>query len=78
MKQTFKKSIHSKQESELIQLFTERKELAADYVFCCALLLLLSAFSEPELAPKTSELMENMCMQAFKRSAVYVYSFLMF
>ena len=73
MKQTFKKSLHSKQESELIQVFTERKETAADYVFCCAILLLLSSFSEPDLATKTSELVENFCIQACKKSAVYVF-----
>lgn len=69
MKQTFKKSAHSKQENDLIQYYTERKEVAADYIFCCVLLLLLSSFSEPELAPRTSELLENLCIQISKKSA---------
>jgi hypothetical protein len=68
VKQTYKKSMHVKQESELVQLYTERKEIAADYMFCCVLLLMLKSFHEPELAQNISEQLEHMCFHAFKRS----------
>lgn len=68
IKQTYKKSMHQKQEVEWMNVLTERKEIAADYIFCCAVLLVLKSFHEPELVQQLSGQLEGMCFHAFKRT----------
>lgn len=60
-----------RQEAMLSQ-FTERKEVAADYIFCLALLLVLGSFHQPELTLKNSEQLENMCIDRFKKAQTYL------
>jgi hypothetical protein len=62
-----KRAAQGRLEMQLAQ-FHERKELAADYIFCLALLLALGSFHQPELNAKNNEILETECFERFKRA----------
>lgn len=62
-----KRGIQSRQDA-LLNYYTEKKETAANFVFCCAILLLLSSFQQPDLEPHISERLLTLAYEYFKKS----------
>ncbi|KAL9643542.1 hypothetical protein ABK040_010155 [Willaertia magna] len=62
-----KKATVTKQEA-LLSGFTERKELAADFVFCMTLLLVFGSVRHSELSLKNYEQIEELCLDRFKKA----------
>ncbi|EFC46366.1 predicted protein [Naegleria gruberi] len=66
-----KKTALTKQEI-LYSNFTERKELAADYILSLTVLLTLGSYRQPELSIKNCEQVEFLCMDRFKKAHVNI------
>lgn len=68
VRHTSKRAVQSRQDA-LLNYYIERKETAANFIFGCTILFLLSSFQNPEVAPHISERLAGFCFEFFKKSS---------